>query len=827
MIVSFSRSQCECWIAMWWKFRNFALAINMMEHQNCQIVNLGRVEANGAPSLKNTDKSAIAVLATRNLVLFPEVTIPVDLVRESALKVARYAVGQKKLVILACQNGESADTPRSAADIAPYAVFAHVIDIIDLPDDSHTALVRGVARAKVLGDAGKEAFPGCDLSVKARALSEKVPVGDDKEWGVLGESIRACVKELGQKGIEDPMLLQAVDESHSTEWMINTLATHLPLPRPDKVAMLAIPRLKHRGIRLLSLIGNLGQKADIANSIKRKAHEEMTRSQREAFLREQMDAIHSELYGAESDALEGLRRRAVDASLPEAVRARFDKEAAQLGRVSPSHPDYAVGFGYLETLLDLPWGVTTPLNNDFSGAERILDSEHFGLEKVKERVLEQLAAMMNNPEGHSPIICLVGPPGVGKTSLGKSVADALGRRYQRVSLGGLHDEAEIRGHRRTYVGAMPGRIIDAIRRSGSSNPVLLLDEVDKIGTDFKGDPSAALLEVLDPEQNCRFHDNYVDVDFDLSNVLFIATANTLQPISQPLLDRMEVIEISGYSEEEKEEIALRHLIPRELKKNLIAEEDLVFSREAVDKIISEYTAESGVRQLEKAISSVVRKLILRKMRGGEIPRELSPTDIRELLGPETRRHDRFEAGDTPGVVTGLAWTAAGGEILFVESSLAKAKGGDRLTLTGNLGDVMKESAVIALQYVRSHAGDYGIAPERFEEERLHIHVPEGAIPKDGPSAGITMATSIVSAFTGRPVRPRLAMTGEATLRGKVLPVGGIREKVLAAKRAGIIDIILCADNRRDIEEIPASYLAGLNFHYVSTISEVLSFALGV
>ncbi len=395
-----------------------------------------------------------------------------------------------------------------------------------------------------------------------------------------------------------------------------------------------------------------------------------------------------------------------------------------------------------------------------------------------------------------------------------------------MSLGGLHDEAEIRGHRRTYIGAMPGRIIDAVRRSGSSNPVLLLDEVDKIGQDFKGDPSAALLEVLDPEQNCRFHDNYVDVDFDLSDVLFIATANTLQTLSQPLLDRMEIIEIAGYSAEEKLVIAKRHLIPRQLKANLLTDADLRFTDEAIQKLIEGYTAESGVRQLEKAVTSVVRKVILRKMRGElDYPKELSAADIRQLLGLETRHADRYEGNDIPGVVTGLAWTAVGGEILFVESSLAKAKGGDRLTLTGNLGDVMKESAVIALQYVRSHASDYGIDPTRFDEERLHIHVPEGAIPKDGPSAGITMVTSIVSAFTGRKVRPRLAMTGEITLRGKVLPVGGIKEKILAAKRAGITDIILCADNRRDIEEIPARYLTGLTFHYAATINEVTDLAL--
>lgn len=796
-----------------------------MEHQNCQIVNLGSIEIASGPSVKDTDKSAVAVLATRNLVLFPSVTIPIDLVREAALKVARYAAREKKLVVIACQSDPSADSARSAADVASYAVLAQVIDVIDLPNDSHTALVRGLTRVRILGDAERSAFEGCDLTVRVRSLREQEPGESDGEWTVLGDSIKAQVKELSRKGIEDPMLFQATEEASSIGWIINNLATQLPLPQADKVEMLAMYRMKQRGIKLLSLLNRLGEKADIANSIKQKAHEEMSRNQREAFLREQMDAIHSELYGSEADGVEALRRRAAALPLPEAVRQKFDKEAAQLGRVSPTHPDYAVTYGYLETLLDLPWNVTTPLNTDFARAEEILDSQHFGLEKVKERVLEQLAAMMNNPSGRSPIICLVGAPGVGKTSLGASIAEALGRKYQRVSLGGLHDEAEIRGHRRTYVGAMPGRIIDAVRRAGSSNPVLLLDEVDKIGSDFKGDPSAALLEVLDPEQNCRFHDNYIDVDFDLSDVLFIATANTLQTLSQPLLDRMEVIDIAGYSAEEKMEIARRHLIPRQLKANLLSDSDLRFSDEALRKLIDGYTAESGVRQLEKAVTSVVRKIVLRKMRGAAYPVELSDADIRDLLGLETRRPDAYEGNDIPGVVTGLAWTAVGGEILFVESSTAKAKGGDRLALTGNLGDVMKESAVIALHYVRSHAEDYGIDPERFETERLHIHVPEGAIPKDGPSAGITMVTSIVSALTGRKVRPRLAMTGEITLRGKVLPVGGIKEKVLAAKRAGITDIILCADNRRDIEEIPARYLDGLTFHYVSTIPEVTAFAL--
>ena len=457
-------------------------------------------------------------------------------------------------------------------------------------------------------------------------------------------------------------------------------------------------------------------------------------------------------------------------------------------------------------------------------AEDILNEDHYGLEKVKERVLEQLAVMMNTPDGRSPIICLVGAPGVGKTSLGKSIAKALGRKYQRVSLGGLHDESEIRGHRRTYIGAMPGRIIDAMRRAGSSNPVLLLDEIDKISTDIKGDPSAALLEVLDPEQNAKFHDNYVDVDYDLSNVMFIATANTLSTTQQPLLDRMEIIELSGYLPEEKIEIARRHLIPRKLKENEFAQDDLALSEEAIRQIIEGYTSESGVRQLEKRVAAVVRKTVLKKVRGEEFPPLVTPEYLKEYLGVKPYIRDRYEGNDFPGVVTGLAWTAVGGEILFVESSLSRGKG-EKLTLTGNLGDVMKESAVIALQYIKTNAPELGIDPEIFDSHTLHIHVPEGAIPKDGPSAGITMATSIASAVTRRKVRERLAMTGEITLRGKVLPVGGIKEKILAAKRAGIDTIIISEANRKDIEEIPQKYLEGLEFIYVNTVMQVLENAL--
>ena len=550
----------------------------------------------------------------------------------------------------------------------------------------------------------------------------------------------------------------------------------------------------------------------------------MTQQSRNAFLHQQMNAIKEELYGDEDEETATLRKRLKEAELPESVAKQMEKEVDRLTRMNPSTPDYSTLLTYIETVLDLPWNISTPLNEDFEKAESVLNSDHYGLEKVKDRILEQLAVLMNNPEGKAPILCLVGAPGVGKTSLGQSVAKALGRNYQRVSLGGLHDEAEIRGHRRTYIGAMPGRIMDSIRKAKSSNPVILLDEVDKIGTDFKGDPSAAILEVLDPEHNCRFHDNYIDVDFDLSNVLFIATANTLSTLSQPLLDRMEIIEISGYLVEEKMEIARRHLLPRVLAQHKIDIDRLKFSDDALRHIIENYTSESGVRQLEKSLSAVVRKTVLQKMQKKEIPEEIRPEHLHDYLGLPRHISDRYEGNEFPGVVTGLAWTAVGGEILFIEASLSKGKG-EKLTLTGNLGDVMKESAIIALQYVKAHADELGIAQDMFETYNLHIHVPEGAIPKDGPSAGVTMATAIVSAFTRRKVMARLAMTGEITLRGKVLPVGGIKEKILAAKRAGITDIILSEENRRDIEDINERYLTGLVFHYVETVIDVIKQSL--
>ncbi|MDE5813966.1 MAG: endopeptidase La, partial [Muribaculaceae bacterium] len=543
------------------------------------------------------------------------------------------------------------------------------------------------------------------------------------------------------------------------------------------------------------------------------------------FLQQQLRAIKEELGDVpeESDEAE-LIAKADKMEWSEEIRKYFDKELKKLGRFMASTPEYGIQFTYLNTLLALPWDRKKESHIDLDHVEEVLNRDHYGLDKIKDRIIEQVAVMKLRGDMKAPILCLYGPPGVGKTSLGKSVAEALGRDYQRISLGGLHDEAEIRGHRRTYIGAMPGRIIAALEKTESNNPVIVLDEIDKISKDIKGDPSAALLEVLDPEQNSKFHDNYIDVDYNLSDVLFIATANTLDTISAPLLDRMELLEVSGYIVEEKVEIAKRHLLPKALSDLGFEVEDVTVTDDGLRYITERYTRESGVRQLDKTIRRLLRRLARLKATDKPLPKDIGPGQVKEILGKELHTGEIYEGNEFTGVVTGLAWTAAGGEILFIETSLSKGKG-EKLTLTGNLGDVMKESATIALQYVKAHAEEYGIEDSKFTEYNVHIHVPEGAIPKDGPSAGITMVTSIVSAFTGRKVREKTAMTGEMTLRGKVLPVGGIKEKILAAKRAGITDIVLSSENRRDIEEIEKMYLNGINFHYVNKISEVIDFAL--
>jgi len=789
---------------------------------NTKIISIGQIDLSSdiqhaAPTLDD-----LPVIPLRDMVLFPQVTFPIMMGRELTVRTVSAAYEKSIPLGVFCQMDPAIENPE-VKDLYPYGVVADVVKVIELPDGSHTAILNARGKIKITGPGNGETIPG-SLSVSVKECRETTPRPTDKEFAVLVEDIRSTtLRILSQNGENPSELMVNIKDLNMPPLMINLICTHAGFELSEKMALLKHSRLKDRAMHLMSLIARQEQFSEIRSEIRRKAMKNIDEQQRNHYLQHEFEVLRDKLYGNDDDSVE-FEKKAERLNMPQNVRDTFKKEIEKLRRLNPQSPDYSVQYSYLQLLVDLPWGIIDTVNADFSEAEKTLDRDHYGLEKVKERILEQLAVMMNTPDGRSPIICLVGAPGVGKTSLGQSIARALNRKYQRVSLGGMHDEAEIRGHRRTYIGAMPGRIIDAIKRAGSSNPVLLLDEIDKTGNDFKGDPSAALLEVLDPEQNSHFHDNYVDVDFDLSHVLFIATANTLSTIPQPLLDRMEIIDISGYLIEEKIEIARRHLIPRVAVENGFGKDEIQFTPEAITCIVESYTSESGVRQLEKQIAKVVRKIVLHKMRGQDYSLIVTPDNLREYLGVERYTPERYEVSDIPGVAVGLAWTAVGGEILFIESSFSEGKA-DKLTLTGNLGDVMKESAVIALQIVRSRSSRYGIGSEWFDTHALHIHVPEGAIPKDGPSAGITLSTSILSALTGRPVRDHLAMTGEITLRGKVLPVGGIKEKILAAKRAGITDIVLCADNRKDIEDIRPIYLEGLTFHYVKNIDEVFDIAI--
>lgn len=782
-------------------------------------VSIGHIEISDGDSVWSFDTNNVRVLPTREFVMFPNVTFPVSLGRESSKATAEFSEKNHALIGMFCQRDSDVENPVFPADIYEYGVLAKVIKIFELPDGHKTAIIKSGQRVKITGE-GSVAN-----SVKVKIEDDFAPQANDEELSVIAELIRSTAVSLFRRAEGAPQDLTINMESiEDAPTIINLVATHTPFPADVKIQLLSIPDLKKRADELLRLLNEQESLMKIREEITDRTRQNMNEMQRQNFLQNQLETIKQELYGSDDDDITRLQMKAEEVAMPETVRKVFDRELQKLTRFNPQSPDYAVQYSYLDVLLSLPWGVYSPTNDDFVKAKDILNSHHYGLDKVKERIVEQIAVMLNNPTGNNPIICLVGPPGVGKTSLGKSVAEALGRKYQRVSLGGVHDESEIRGHRRTYIGAMPGRIIDAMRRAGTSNPVLLLDEVDKIASDARTNPEAAMLEVLDPEQNCHFHDNYVDVDFDLSKVLFIATANTLSTLSRPLLDRMEIIDISGYLMEEKIEIAKRHLIPRLLENHGLSTKSVNFSDEALQTIIEGYTSESGVRQLEKNLAKIIRKNLVRKLSKERVKRNITPEVVKAYLGVQIYDKDMYEGNDHTGVVTGLAWTSVGGEILFVESSLSKSKT-PKLTLTGNLGDVMKESAQIALEYVKAHSDALGIDPRIFEQYSLHIHVPEGAIPKDGPSAGITMVTSIVSVMTGRKVKPALAMTGEITLRGKVLPVGGIKEKILAAKRAGITTIILSQRNRKNIEEIEERYIKGLKFIYVDDISEVIANAL--
>lgn len=790
-----------------------------------QILQLGHIEIKPEEYNIEVNPDDLPILATRNLVLFPGVNIPINLGRESSLALAKRASEEKQPIGIVCQLDPKNDSPKNLSELYRYGVVADVFQVIDLPDGSHTAIVRARQRFRIIGKSQSPRFSD-SISAKIKLLQDTEPSNQAEFESIMDEVTRLACEIATKSHNGDKMFSNAVESINDLTDRLNFIATNLPDEPEVKVRMLQCGQLDKRAMSLLRSLLDAQSKMKIYEDILSRAKDKMGENQRAAFLQSQMEAIKEELYGdgSDQDDFENLKERAQKANMPEYATKVFEKQLGKLKRLNPSTPDYSVEYSYLETLVDLPWG---PLqaDADIINAGTVLETQHFGLEKIKQRILEQIAVMINNPSAKTPIICLVGPPGVGKTSLGRSIAEAMKRKYVRVSLGGVHDEAEIRGHRRTYIGAMPGRIIKAMNAAGCTNPVMLLDEVDKLGRDHKGDPSSALLEVLDPEQNSTFHDNYLDLDYDLSKVLFIATANTLSTIDAPLLDRMEVIELSGYLLEEKLEIAKRHLLPKIFKENGLEEDyDFNIPDETLTAIIENYTAESGVRQLEKTLGSLLRKQILARLRGDEFPTPMRPSDLQALLGLPKYIKDKYEGNQIAGIVTGLAWTQAGGAILLAEASLSAGKG-DRLSITGNLGDVMKESATIALQWVKSHAEALGIDVETFEKNNLHVHFPEGAIPKDGPSAGITIATAIASAFTGKPVREKIAMTGEITLRGRVLPVGGIKEKILAAKRAGIKTIVLCEDNRRDVEDIPSNYLTGLEFKYVRTMEEVAAFAL--
>ncbi len=763
----------------------------------------------------------IPILPLRNMVLFPGVALPVIIGRPKSMRLIKEAVHKKSLIGVVCQKEMGTEDP-ILEDLYTTGVIADIVRVLEMPDGSTTVILQGKKRFELNELTETDPY----LSGKITVLEDTKPDKTDREFEALISTIKdLTIKMLGAVAEPPRDLIFSIKNNKNVLYVVNFSCSNIPSGSAEKQQLLLIGDLKERAYRLLFILNREYQLVELKASIQMKTHEDINQQQKEYFLQQQIKTIQEE-WGGNINELEikELREKASRKKWPAEVAQVFEKELRKLERLHPQSPDYSVQTQYVQNIVNLPWNEYSKDNFNLSHAQKVLDRDHYGLEKVKERIIEHLAVLKLKGDMKSPIICLYGPPGVGKTSLGRSIAEALRRKYVRVSLGGLHDEAEIRGHRRTYIGAMCGRIIQNIQKAGTSNPVFILDEIDKITNDFKGDPASALLEVLDPEQNNAFHDNYLDIDYDLSKVMFIATANNLNTISQPLLDRMELIEVSGYIMEEKVEIAAKHLVPKQMDVHGLKKGSVKFPKKTLQVIVEAYTRESGVRELDKKIAKIMRKLARKVASDEPIPTSIKPEDLYEYLGAVEYSRDKYQGNDYAGVVTGLAWTAVGGEILFVESSLSKGKG-SKLTLTGNLGDVMKESAMLALEYIHAHAAQFNINEELFENWNVHVHVPEGAIPKDGPSAGITMVTSLVSAFTQRKVKKNLAMTGEITLRGKVLPVGGIKEKILAAKRAGIKELILCKENEKDINEIKPEYLKGLVFHYVSDIQQVVDLAL--
>ena len=770
----------------------------------------------------------LPILATRNIAIFPGVISPVIIGRKQSLNLLdKLRKHNDAAFAVFCQKDQEVENPEGK-DLFEYGVYAKLVKVLEMPGPGNnlTAIIQGLGRCRLKSITRTMPF----MLGEVCPAMEDMPKEKDEEFATAMEDMRSTTLNYIRMNEDLPDESQfALNNISNNVIAVDFVCTNLPFSIEDKELLISTGSIKERVIQTLRVLHKEMQLLELKQNIRSKTREDLDEQQREYFLQQQIKNIKEELGGGEgSPERKDLEEKAKSKAWPEEVDKIFRKELDKLDMFNPQSPEYSIQYNYLQTMTNLPWGEYTKDNLDLKRAQRILNHDHYGMEKVKERILEYMAVLKLRGDLKSPIICLYGPPGVGKTSLGKSIAAAMKRKYVRMSLGGLHDESEIRGHRRTYVGAMPGRIIKNIQKAGSANPVFILDEIDKVTQNtINGDPSSALLEVLDPEQNNAFHDNYLDVDFDLSKVLFIATANDLGSIPRPLLDRMELIEVSGYITEEKIEIAKRHLIPHEIDNcGLTAKEDKpTFTKAAIEKIIEQYTRESGVRQLEKQVNKALRKLAYKKALNDVLPYEkITPNEIEDLLGKPPFYRDIYQGNDYAGVVTGLAWTSVGGEILFIETSLSKGKAG-KLTLTGNLGDVMKESAVIALEYVKAHIDSLGVDYRIFNNWNIHIHVPEGATPKDGPSAGITIATSIASALTQRKVRKNTAMTGEITLRGKVLPVGGIKEKILAAKRAGITDIVMCQDNRKDIEEIPEIYRKGVEFHYVENVQDVWKFAL--
>ncbi|MFZ6001419.1 MAG: endopeptidase La [Bacteroidota bacterium] len=764
--------------------------------------------------------SELSILPIKNTVLFPGVVIPITVTRQKSIRLIKKAYQGNRIIGVLAQKNKQTEEP-TTEDLYMSGTVARIIKMLVLPDGNTTIIIQGKNRFSVTEFLQEEPF----LTARINLQMEPQINLESKEVKALVQSLKDAATKILKLNPEIPQEAQvALDNIHSTAFLIHFLSSNLNVDVSDKQKILETENITDRGTLLLQYMMKEIQMLEIKNEIQKKVHTDIDQQQRDYFLRQQIRVLQDELgYDGPDKEIEKLRKRGAEKKWLKPAADHFNKELDKLQRINPQAAEFPVAMNYVEFMLDLPWEEYTVDDFDLKRARKILDKDHFGLEKVKNRILEYLAVLKLKQDMKGPILCLYGPPGVGKTSLGKSIAKSLQRQYVRMSLGGVHDEAEIRGHRKTYIGAMPGKILQNIKKAKSSNPVFILDEIDKVRSDFRGDPSSALLEVLDPEQNNTFGDNYLEVDYDLSKVLFIATANSLDTIHPALRDRMEIIEVTGYTVEEKLQIAIRHLVPKQIQEHGLKNNSVHFTKDALLKVIESYTRESGVRNLERKIGSVVRNIAKSVAMEEEVPEEVTPDYVVKVLGAEIFDEELYQGNDVAGVVTGLAWTQVGGDILFVESSISRGKGG--LTLSGQLGEVMKESAMAALSYLKSNAALLGLDHRVFQQYDLHVHVPAGAVPKDGPSAGITIFTSLASIFTQRKVKDKLAMTGEITLRGKVLPVGGIKEKILAAKRSGIKEIILSSRNKRDVGEIEKQYIKGLTFHYVETVDEVLKLAL--